>query len=76
MDNFYDWSDEAIAPLNPPKTKQAEEISRLTEEFLAAGGEIEKVPYDPIPELVGMALGSLKSYWPNEEGMTAATPTE
>ncbi len=76
MDKFFDWSDEAIAPMTPAKTKQAEEIARQVEEFLAAGGEIEKVPYDPIPEMVGAASGSLKRSWPTLEGMTKATPTE
>jgi len=76
MDNFYDWSDEAIAPLNPPKDKLAESIAADVQAFLDAGGEIEKVPYDPIPEMVGAATGSLKRNWPTLEGMTAATPTE
>jgi len=76
MDKFYDWSDEAIAPLTPAKTKQSAEIAAQVEEFLAKGGEIEKVPYDPIPEMVGAATGSLKRNWPTLEGMTAATPTE
>ena len=76
MDKFFDWSDEAIAPATPAKTKQAEEIAEQIEAFLAAGGEIEHLPYDPIPELVGAATGSLKSNWPTLEGMTAATPTE
>ena len=76
MDNFYDFSDEAIAPLAPAKAKQSETIAGQIEAFLAAGGEIEKVPYDPIPEMVGAVSGSLKRHWPLEEGMTAATPTE
>ena len=75
MDNFYDWSDAAIAPLNPPKTKQAEEVARLTEEFLAAGGEIEKVPYNPIPEMIG-AVETTRRRFTNTEGVTPAAPTE
>lgn len=76
MDNFYDWSDEAVAPLTPAKTKQSEGIAEQVEAFLAAGGEIEKVPYDPIPEMVGAVGGSLKRNWPTLEGMTASTPTD
>lgn len=73
---FYDWSEEVIAPLTPAKIKQSEEIARLTEEFLASGGEIEKVLYDPIPELVDMAVNSLKPHYPTMDGLTAPKPTE
>lgn len=74
--DFYDWSEEAIAPLTPAKSKQSETIAKQVEEFLAAGGEIEKVAYDPIPEMVDMALGSMKPNYPTDEGMTTAKPTE
>ena len=75
MDNFYAWSDEAVAPVGPPKTAQAERIAAEVEEFLAAGGVIQKVPYNPIPEMIG-AVSTIKSKYPTEEGMTKATPTE
>lgn len=75
MVEFYDWSDDAIAPWTPSKDKRREELAVLVDEFLAAGGEIEKVPYNPIPEMVG-AVGTLKRTYPTEEGMTRATPTE
>jgi hypothetical protein len=75
MDNFFDWSDEAVAPLNPPRDKLAESIAADVQAFLDAGGEIEKVPYDPIPEMVG-GVATIKRKWPAEEGVTRATPTE
>lgn len=75
MDDFYDWSDEAVAPIGPAKTVQAERLALEVQEFLDAGGVIEKVPYDPIPEMVG-GCATLKRKWPNDEGMTKATPTE
>ena len=75
MDNFYDWSDEAVAPMNPPKDKLADSIAEDVQAFLDAGGEIEKVPYDPIPEMVG-GVDTMKRKWPTEEGMTKPTPTE
>ena len=75
MDNFYDWSDEAVAPLGPPKTEQAERIAAEVAEFLAAGGVMQKVADNPIPEMVG-AVSTIKSKYPTEEGMTKATPTE
>lgn len=71
-DDFYDWTDDAIAPLTPAKAKQAEEIRKQVEDYLDAGGHIEWLPYDPIPEMVDMALGSLKPNYPTYEGMTAA----
>ena len=73
---FYDWSEEATAPLTPEKSKQSATIAQHIEEFLSAGGEIQKVPYDPIPEMVDMATGSLKPNYPTDEGMTSAKPTE
>ena len=75
MDNFYDWSDEAIAPLTPAKTKQSAEIAAQVEEFLAKGGEIETVPYNPIPEMIG-AIETTRRRFTNTEGVTPATPTE
>lgn len=75
MGEFYDWSDEAVAPWTPSKDKQREELAALVDEFLAFGGAIEKVAYDPIPEMIG-GVATLKRKWPTEEGMTKATPTE
>lgn len=75
-EQFYDWSDDAIAPLRPPKTKQREALAEEVEEFLAAGGVIEKVPYNPIPELVDMATGCLKRRYPKDEGLTAPLPSD
>ena len=75
MDDFYDWSDEAVAPLTPAKTAQSERLAVEVAEFVAAGGVIQKVPYNPIPEMIG-SCATLKRKWPNDEGMTKATPTE
>ena len=75
MDNFYDWSDEAVASVGPPKTEQAERLAAEVKEYLDAGGHLEWVPYNPIPEMIG-AVSTIKSKYPTEEGMTKATPTE
>lgn len=75
MDNFFDWSDDAIAPLKPAKTKQSETLAAEVERFLAGGGTIEQVPYNPIPEMIG-AIWTTKEIHPNEEGMTRATYAE
>ena len=75
-EQFFDWSDDLIAPPIKDKSALRAEIARQTEEFLANGGVIQKIPYDPIPEMVGAVGGSLKQHWPTEEGLTAALPTE
>jgi hypothetical protein len=55
-DRLLDW--DLDAPFVPADNKQAqrEEIARLTEEFLARGGEITYLPYDPTAEIVDRAL--------------------
>lgn len=75
MDDFYDWSDEAVAPLTPAKTAQSERLAAEVAEFVAAGGVIQKVPYNPIPEMIG-AVSTIKRQYPSAEGMTKAFPTE
>jgi len=75
MDNFFDWSDDAIAPLKPAKTAQSAALADEVKEYLDAGGHLEWVPYNPIPEMVG-AVSTMKRKWPTEEGATKATPTE
>lgn len=75
MDNFFDWSDDAIAPLKPAKTAQSAALAAEVAEFLAGGGSIEEAPYNPIPEMVG-AVSTMRRKWPTEEGATKPTPTE
>jgi hypothetical protein len=55
-ERLLDW--DLDAPFIPAEDKQAqrEEIARLTEEFLARGGEITVLPYDPTAEIVDRAL--------------------
>ena len=55
-ERLLDW--DLDAPFVPADDKQAqrEEIARLTEEFLANGGEITYLPYDPTAEIVDRAL--------------------
>ena len=55
-ERLLDW--DLDAPFVPADDKQAqrEEIARLTEEFLARGGEITYLPYDPTAEIVDRAL--------------------
>ena len=50
-DRLLDW--DLDAPFVPREDKQAmrEEIARHTEEFLARGGVIEVLPYDPTAEI-------------------------
>ena len=70
-DRLLDWSlDQEFYP-SEDKQAMREEIARLTEEFLARGGEITYLPYDPTAEIVDRALnrqllgfdtGSLSTY--------------
>lgn len=55
-ERLLDW--DLDAPFVPADDKQAqrEEIARLTEEYLARGGVITYLPYDPTAEIVDRAL--------------------
>jgi hypothetical protein len=56
MNTFTDWDralidyTDDVCGLN--KTQWREKIAKDTEQFLADGGEIEYLPYDPMPEIM------------------------
>lgn len=65
MDEYVNWSRELIEDLTlgdsvkrQDKDQQRAEIARLTEEFLARGGEITYLPYDDTAEREGRV-----GYW-------------
>lgn len=71
-ERLLDW--DLDAPFVPADDKQAqrEEIARLTEEFLANGGEITYLPYDPTAEIVDRALNrQLLGYQLDDTGYDA-----
>jgi hypothetical protein len=54
-ENFDEMQDEILPPIRP-KTEESAEIAKLTKEFLARGGEIQYIPYDPTEELIAQNL--------------------
>ena len=57
-ERLLDW--DLDAPFRPSDDKQAqrEEIARLTDEYLARGGVITYLPYDPTAEIVDRAMNT------------------
>lgn len=60
MNDYVDWDraylEEDVLGLS--KAQWREKLAADTEEFLANGGEIEYVPYNPIPEMAARV-----GYW-------------
>ena len=54
-ENFDEMQDDILPPTRP-KTEESAEVAKLTEEFLARGGEIQYIPYDPTEELIAQNL--------------------
>lgn len=52
----YDEMQDDLVPPTRPKTEESAEIAALTAEFLANGGEIQYIPYDPTEELLAQRL--------------------
>lgn len=57
-ERLLSWSLDQEFTSSEDKQALREEIARLTEEFLANGGEITYLPYDPSAEIADRAMGS------------------
>lgn len=55
-ERLLDWSLDEVFVKGEDKEAMRAEIAQLTEEFLARGGEITYLPYDPTAEIVDRAL--------------------
>lgn len=51
ISDLREYSDDLSPPVRP-KTEQSAEIAELTDKFLAAGGVIQQIPYDPTNEII------------------------
>jgi len=64
MSDFVNWSQAMLTPAQlKTKNEQRAEIAKHTEEFLANGGEITVLPYDPTAEIMARV-----GYWGNGLG--------
>ena len=55
-ERLLDWSLDDVFVQAEDKQAMREEIAQLTEEYLARGGVITVLPYDPTAEIVDRAL--------------------
>ena len=55
-ERLLDWSLDDMFVQAEDKQAMREEIARLTEEYLARGGVITVLPYDPTAEIVDRAM--------------------
>ena len=54
MNTYTDWDKAYLEDdvLGLTKAQWREKLAKDTEQFLAEGGEIEYLPYDPLPEIM------------------------